>query len=109
VLAGGAVITLKKAPGMQYGKMGLPVIFYALALSAMAAKAMSGLYLAGAGVAWPAAVGGLLFFASDVVLAFIEFNSQTAKCLRAVNLVLYYVGQGLLAVSVAMVVIVSVS
>jgi uncharacterized membrane protein YhhN len=98
-LAGAAVLTLRRAPGMEYGQSKISIIVYALALSAMAAKAVSGTYLHGGAAAWLAAAGGLLFYGSDVVLAFIMFNRRKPKCLRAVNLALYYVGQGLLAVS----------
>jgi uncharacterized membrane protein YhhN len=99
LLAGGALLTLWNAKGMAYGQMDRPITLYALALSAMAAKAVSGMYLAGGTGACLAAAGGLLFYASDVVLAFIMFNRRKPKCLRAVNLVLYYAGQGLLALS----------
>lgn len=98
-LAGPALLTLRRAPGMEYGPMKTPVCAYALALSAMAAKAVSGTYLHGGAGAWLAAAGGLMFYASDVVLAFLLFNRKKPKCLTAVNLVLYYVGQGLLAAS----------
>ncbi len=97
LLAAGTLTTLKNAPGMDYGKMAGPVNVYALAVSAMAAKAISGLYLGGGAGMGMAAVGGLMFFASDVVLAFIVFNSKKRKSLRAINLTLYYLGQGLLA------------
>lgn len=101
LLAGAAVTTLRRAPGMEYGQAGAPVSIYALALSAMAAKAVSGVYLNGGTGAWLAAAGGLMFFASDVVLAFTLFNKKKPASLRGVNLLLYYVGQGLLAVSLA--------
>lgn len=99
LLAGIALLTLWNAKGMAYGRMDRPVTVYALALSAMAAKAVSGTYLAGGTGAWIAAAGGLLFFASDVILAFILFNKRKPKCLTALNLTLYYIGQGLLALS----------
>lgn len=99
LLAVGALLTLWNARGMSYGKMERPITLYALALSAMAAKAVSGAYLWGGTGAWLAAAGGLLFYASDVILAFVLFNSKKPKCLRALNLALYYAGQGLLAAS----------
>lgn len=97
LLAAGTLTTLRNAPGMSYGKMAVPVNAYALAVSAMAAKAISGLYLGSGAGMWMAAAGGLMFFASDVVLAFVVFNSKKPKSLRAINLILYYAGQGLLA------------
>lgn len=99
VLAGTAILTLMKMPGMEYGKLMLPVCVYALALSAMAAKAVSGAYINGGMGAWAAAAGGLLFYASDVILSFICFHKKKVPCLRALNLITYYVGQGLLALS----------
>jgi uncharacterized membrane protein YhhN len=75
------------------------VSLYALALSAMAAKAVSGVYLSGSGWAWAAAAGGLLFYASDVILAFQLFHREKHPCLVACNLTTYYLGQALLALS----------
>lgn len=97
LLTGGTLTTLWNARGMDYGKMEIPVNVYAIAVSAMAAKAVSGAYLDGGAGAWLAAAGGLMFYASDVVLAFIMFNRKKPACLRALNLTLYYLGQGLLA------------
>jgi uncharacterized membrane protein YhhN len=99
LLAGGALVTLLKAPGMQFGPMRTPVICYALALSAMAAKAVSGAYIVGSTGAWVAAAGGLLFYASDVILSFQMFNRKKPRSMVAWNLVTYYLGQGLLAIS----------
>lgn len=99
LLAGSALITLMKAPGMQYGPMRLPVMCYALALSAMAAKAVSGVYIAGSAGAWVAAAGGLLFYASDVILSFQMFNRRKPRSMVAWNLITYYLGHGLLAIS----------
>src|SRR5512138_206552 len=45
LLAGGALTTLWNARGMDYGRMEKPVTAYAVAVSAMAAKAVSGAYL----------------------------------------------------------------
>jgi uncharacterized membrane protein YhhN len=97
LFVGGTLTTLWNARGMDYGKMERPVTVYAIAVSMMAAKAVSGTYLSGGIAAWLAAAGGILFWASDVVLAFVVFNRKKPACLRAVNLVLYYMGQGLLA------------
>ncbi len=99
VLAGGALATLLLAPRMDFGTMKFPALIYAVALSAMATKAVSGLYTVGWAIAWPAAAGGLLFFASDVILCFIVFGKREVPMLRALNLICYFVGQGLLAYS----------
>ncbi len=99
VLAGSALATLLLAPRMEYGQMKFPALLYAVALSAMATKAISGLYTVGWAIAWPAAAGGLLFFASDVILCFIVFGKRKEPMLRALNLICYFVGQGLLAYS----------
>lgn len=99
VLAGAALTTLLKAPRMEYGTMKFPTAIYAVALSAMAAKAVSGVYIAGRLFGWVAMAGGLLFYASDVILTFIVFGKRKTPCLRALNLIAYYVGQGLLALS----------
>lgn len=99
VLAGASLATLLKAPRMDFGPMKFPALLYAVALSAMTAKALSGVYIAGWGLGWVAAAGGLLFFASDVILSFIVFGKRKAPALRALNLTTYFIGQGLLAFS----------
>jgi uncharacterized membrane protein YhhN len=89
-------------PGMHTGNLALPAALYALALSAMAAKAVSGLYLQFGVQAIVAAAGALLFYASDVVLGLDKFGSRHPKYMVALNLVTYFMGQGLLALSLGL-------
>lgn len=81
--------------------MKIPVLAYLLVISFMLTKALSSLYLGGiSGTAgWLVVVGAILFFISDGVLALVQFQHQPAKADRAINLVTYYTGQILLALS----------
>ncbi len=45
-------------------------------------------------------IGAMLFFISDIILSFIYFYKKPAKPLVALNLITYYIGQGLIALSV---------
>ncbi len=49
------------------------------------------------------AIGSLLFMVSDIVLVFALFAKDSPKCLRAVNLSFYYVGQLLIALSLLLI------
>ena len=50
------------------------------------------------------AAGALFFLASDVVLILNTFGSETKRSLRVTNIMLYYVGQLLIALSLLYVV-----
>ena len=102
VVAAVTLWLLLRKPGMHTGQMSLPACAYALALSAMAAKSVSGLYLGFGAQAVVAAAGGMLFYCSDVVLGLDKFGSTHPKYMTALNLATYYAGQGLLAVSLAL-------
>jgi uncharacterized membrane protein YhhN len=99
ILAAAALLLMLGLPKLMEGNLRVPVVIYALALSAMAAKAVSGIYIAGGLAAWFGAAGGLLFYASDVILAFDKFSGGPPRVLQGFNLAVYYLGQGLLALS----------
>ena len=44
-------------------------------------------------------IGAALFFISDLILSFIYFTKKHPKCLSGFNLSTYYIGQGLIALS----------
>ena len=44
--------------------------------------------------------GAALFLISDVILSFIYFDKKHPSCLSALNLFTYYIGQGLIALSI---------
>jgi uncharacterized membrane protein YhhN len=85
-------------PGLSRG-LRIPVCFYVGAIAAMAGMAV---YRASAGAAtgaFVAAVGALLFMASDSVLAINRFRRSFAAG-QALSLGTYYAGQLLIALSV---------
>ncbi|WP_346886789.1 lysoplasmalogenase [Clostridium sp. UBA4395] len=47
-------------------------------------------------------VGACLFFLSDLILCFIYFHKKSPSYMTALNLLCYYVGQGLIALSLAL-------
>lgn len=74
----------------------IPVAVYALLLSTMAAQAMSRLLLFRSGPAMCAAFGALFFMASDMLLALHRFRRPLLYS-NIFILVLYYIGQCLIA------------
>ncbi|WP_346896282.1 lysoplasmalogenase [Clostridium sp. UBA7503] len=46
-------------------------------------------------------IGACLFFLSDLILCFIYFHKKSPSYMTALNLLCYYVGQGLIALSLA--------
>ena len=79
------------------------IIFYAVIISFMVAKSLSMLkfYSISKKPVLLMIFGGVMFFVSDCVLLFLLFYPNASSALRAVNLTLYYLGQGLLALSFA--------
>jgi uncharacterized membrane protein YhhN len=83
----------------RLGDMKIPVLAYILIISLMANRALSA--LAGSYFnptqAWLIAIGALLFYVSDVILALHKF--RFAWRYGRINLAFYYAGQALLALS----------
>lgn len=90
-----------KAQKFNLGKFLIPVIGYALVITVMLVKALSAIYIGYPLPIFTAAItiGATLFFASDVILVFLVFKKFCKKW-SAVNLILYYTGQALLALSI---------
>jgi uncharacterized membrane protein YhhN len=79
------------------------IIFYAVIISFMVGKSLSMVkfYSISKKPVLLMISGSVLFFVSDCVLLFSLFYPNASSALRAVNLTLYYLGQGLLALSFA--------
>ena len=95
-----AVITYIKI-GFRLGKFLIPVVCYAIVISFMVVKAFSLVYLG-----YPSqiktvlvVIGATFFFLSDILLVFLVFKKYSKKG-SAINLILYYIGQMLLAYSI---------
>lgn len=72
-------------------------VFYIGAVVLMTAVAIGNLIAAPSAARWLYAVGAVLFTASDIVLIFNTFGSETKFSMRIANLSLYYLGQLLIA------------
>jgi uncharacterized membrane protein YhhN len=86
---------------MDCGKMKGAVLAYMVVISVMLTTALSTLYLGGiSGPAyWLVPIGAVLFYFSDGILALVKFRRRCSACFRAINLITYYLGQVLLALS----------
>ena len=84
------------------GKMRIPVAVYAAAISFMVLAALGARQSPrfGAMQAWLVAVGAVLFYVSDIILAVNKF-AHPIKRYRLFNLSAYYAGQLLIALSAA--------
>lgn len=86
---------------LQYGNMKPFVIGYMCVISVMVVKAVSIAITIGINEAnMLIAVGAILFAISDMILAFIYFWNRKVKVLSPLNLITYYVGQLLIALSI---------
>ena len=87
---------------LDVGQMKIPVLAYLLVIAFMFSKALSSLYLHGftPPADWLIPLGAGLFFASDGFLALFKFQRKKIQPFRAVNLITYYAGQVLLALSI---------
>ncbi|MBR3780053.1 MAG: lysoplasmalogenase [Clostridia bacterium] len=99
-----AVNVLMRAFGLKLGKFSAPVIIYSFALMIMVVKAVTLGYMfasSGRGVipAFVTGIGAVMFAASDIVLASDFFTGGKDLKKKTANMVLYYGGQMLLAVS----------
>lgn len=72
-------------------------VFYIGAVVLMTAVAIGNLIAAPGVACWLYAVGAVLFTASDIILIFNTFGSETKFSMRIANLSLYYLGQLLIA------------
>jgi uncharacterized membrane protein YhhN len=97
-----AVLEAYRFLDMDLGQLKIPVLAYVLVISFMMTKALSTLYLRGltGPAAWLVPVGAALFFASDGFLALFKFQRHPVDAFRGVNLVTYYLGQVLLALTI---------
>lgn len=77
----------------------IPVLAYVVVLGAMAAQAFGQGAVLEEPAAWAAAIGGVLFFFSDAVLAYDRFR-QTVRAARLVVLGSYWSAQTLIALSI---------
>lgn len=86
------------------GKLKIPAYIYAAVLCAMVTKAVSMLFLTDVNYIYAifAAVGGILFGLSDLVLGLGIFYPKAKTTLGVLNTVMYYGGQALIALSVMM-------
>jgi len=96
ILAYGAVLFVILNPGLK--RMRVPVIFYILAISAMALAALERSIQAGSPAALAACAGALLFLVSDSVLAVDRFV-RPFRAAQAIILSTYFAAQGLIALS----------
>jgi len=88
-----------KIQKFNLGKYLIPVAGYALVITVMLVKSLSSIYsLYSLAAKLTIFVGAAMFFASDVILVFLVFKKFSKKW-SAINLILYYTGQALLALS----------
>lgn len=95
------LILLQLSGGFEYGGMKLIVIVYTILISLMVSKAISlhSYYRNGKKAVTLTIAGALMFLVSDIILLFLFFSKGVFYELNYVNLIIYYVGQGLLALS----------
>jgi uncharacterized membrane protein YhhN len=86
----------------KLGKLKIPVILYMLVISFMVNRAISaffGNYFTGRQT-WLISTGAVLFYLSDIFLAWNRFVRPFPY--RRINLILYYTGQVLIALSLSL-------
>lgn len=91
VLAGIIIIHILEKTGVQFEKMRLAAMMYAMVILFMELCAMQHLSLSCYGILLN--IGTLCFVLSDLILAFILFKNQNTKSMVRWNLSLYYVAQ----------------
>lgn len=93
-------IILKYLKGFNYNGMLPFVILYCSVISFMVSKALSIINIINFNSgALLIVIGAAFFFISDIILSFIYFYEKPIKPLTALNLITYYIGQGLIALS----------
>lgn len=87
---------------LKLGSMKVPALVYALVISFMFVKALSSIYTHALGTTATVLIvsGATLFILSDVVLAIWRFGEKPHPWLSAINRVTYFLGQGLIALSI---------
>ena len=87
--------------GFDFNGMFPLIIFYILLISMMVAKAFSLLKLKNGNILPIALIisGAVLFYISDFILLFVYYYKHKITILPYLNLVVYYFGQGLLALN----------
>ena len=95
----GTILVIILYPNL--GKMKIPVILYIIIISLMVNRALSTLVGAAFTVSqsWMIAIGALLFYISDLILALGRFGKPFHY--HRINLAFYYAGQFLLALSIS--------
>ena len=80
------------------------VVIYGLALCAMAAKAVSMLFVSGVNLLYAAfaALGGTLLALSDLIWAHAHFYPAEQKTAGVLSIIIRYAAQALLALSIAL-------
>lgn len=92
---------------MQLGKLIVPVGLYSIVIATMVVKAITtcvAIYNTKAVATYALvtlALGALLFIISDLILSFMYFGSKNTKGMRIANIVTYFSGQMLLAISLS--------
>jgi len=77
------------------------VVTYSIIISFMFTRALSSLIHDNFWSTTLVIVGACLFLLSDLILCFIYFHKKSPSYMTALNLLCYYVGQGLIALSLA--------
>lgn len=95
------VFMLEKSDKIRLKKIKPLALVYSFLVGLMTGKAASMLFLAGGLYIGDVilAMGAVLFFISDVILMFLYFGTNRRKLMRGANLVTYYVGIYLMALS----------
>lgn len=93
------IMIMKALTKSELGKMALPVMAYSLVISLMLGFAIAVSVLVSGQLSLIILVAAVMFFISDVLLAYINFGPKTVKVLRACNLSFYYAAQITLALS----------
>lgn len=101
VLAIPVISFVKLKDGFDFGSMFPLIVMYAILISVMLSKSLSLLKLREGNILPITLIisGTLLFFISDFILVFVLYYSNKAEILTYLNLMTYYLGQGLLALS----------
>lgn len=101
ILSSISLLFLKSIKGLDFKGMFNYVAFYAVVISFMFAQSLN-LYLSNSSNfnILIVTIGALLFVLSDLILAFDYFYKNPPKILGALNLLVYYTAQALIALSV---------
>lgn len=101
ILSSISLLFLKSIKGLDFKGMFNYVAFYAIVISFMFAQSLN-LYLSNSFSfdILIVTIGALLFVLSDLILAFDYFYKNSPKILGALNLLVYYSAQALIALSV---------